>query len=205
MAINDGDIIKAVWEQVLNDGTIAQNVFHFIANLSEEVPSTTALTILAPAIDAMYQNVQAIVDANCVVNPMVLHKVAWNATEQAWETIEYIGQYLGSFAATGTGDAFPNQIAPTVTGDTNRPQSRGRKFLAGMVESVADGSDLTAAAISAISDWAADYIADVQVGQSGVFSPGVVRAAVNEFLAFTVANVNSIVGTQRRRKPGVGV
>ena len=204
MAVQNGDILQAVVEMVLSDGTIAQNVYTYEAQFATQQDNASVLTSVGAAVSAMYQRVDELISENATFNPLILSKMIYNAQEQAWEVVEKIGEILLTVTPTATDDEFPNQIAPTITANTGRPRSRGRKFIPGFTENTATGSDLDSYALSLLADFAADYVNQIIVGAGDNLIPGIIRTAVEEFWAFTIATVNSIVGTQRRRKPGVG-
>jgi hypothetical protein len=128
----------------------------------------------------------------------------WESGLGKWVTGTLVGSILPTFTHTSTTDPFPNQIAPVLVANTTRPGSFGRKFLMGCVEEMADGSELEAAAITAMGNALNHYIADENISTNNDLVVGVIRKGVNDFREFTDGQVNSIVGTQRRRKPGVG-
>jgi hypothetical protein len=204
MAVTDGEVIKAVAEFVLSDGTIGQNVFHFIANFLTDETNTAVRDACIDYIEDIYNSVSTYLSDGFTVNPSTVHRVAWNETEDEWETETLLGIATPSITHTNTDDEFPNQISPVLVANTTRPKSRGRKFLMGFVETAAVAGDLVGAAITALTTALNHYLADETVTGSNVLSPGVPRAGVNTFLEFADGAVNSVVGTMRTRKPGVG-
>jgi hypothetical protein len=204
MAVSNGDVLKAFIELVLSDGTIAQNVFYFIANFLDDEGDYDVKTAIKGYIEDIYSAISTYLSDDFTINPSSVSTIVYNATEGKWEVNRLVGNITPSFTHTNTDDPFPNQIAPVLTANTLRPKSRGRKFLMGCVETMADASELVTAAVTAMGNALAVYLADETVSGSNVLSPGVPRAGVNTFLEFSDGSVNSIVGTQRRRKPGVG-
>lgn len=204
MAVDDGNHLKAVHEMELADGTLAQNVFYFECDFDAQQTNYDTLVAIAGYIYDIYNAVAAFLDTNATLNYTEVDKIAWNATEGKWLTTGTLGQCDPAFTATGSGDTFPNQIAPVLRANTSRPKSFGRKFLMAFVESAATGTDLTSAALTALAIALAHYLADETVSGTSKLVPGVPRADENTFLPFTDGVVNSLVGTQRRRKPGVG-
>ena len=204
MGVVDGDVIKAAVEFVLYDGTIAQNVYYFIAKFATEQALTLVLNAVQQYAEDILAAVAAYIDSQVDTNPMEVSKIDWDPGTGKWITAESYGVRTPAFTPTGAGDRLPNQMAAVITANTPRPKSRGRKFLPGFVETAAIGGDLITAALTALTTALNHYIADETVADTDVLSPGVPRAGVNEFLEFTNGEVNSIMGTQRRRKPGVG-
>lgn len=204
MAVSDGQVLKAAVEMVLADGTIAQNVFHFICNFVTDQDASDILDAIEQYVEDIYQSIQGYLDNSLTMNPMLVDKIEWNATEQIWEVVGFLGSRTPSITVTSTDDPLPNQMAGVLVANTLRPKSRGRKFFPGLVETAATHGDLIAAALTAFTTALNHYLADETVTSGNVLSPGVPREAAGTFLEFTVGVVNSILGTQRRRKPGVG-
>jgi hypothetical protein len=204
MTISNGDVLMAFLELVLDDGTIAQNVFHWVAQFDEDQSDYDVKNAVETYIEDLYGAISTYLSDGFTINPSYLYKKVWDPTGAAWVIDELIYTFTPSFTHTNTDDPFPNQIAPVIVANTLRPKSRGRKFLMGFVETAADASDLVSGAVTALGTALNHYLADETVQGSNLLSPGVPREGVNTFLPFTDGAVNSVVGTQRRRKPGVG-
>ena len=204
MAIDDGDVLKAVAEYVLPDGTIAQNVFYFVAEFLASQTGTAVLGAVKQYLEDFYDAIKAYVKSSVTFNPFTLHKLQWNATESEWEVEEFIGSDDVEVTNTSLDDQFPNQVAATMTANTARPKSRGRKFAPPFVDTAAVAGDLIAGAVTALGVALNHYLSDETVFSGNLLSPGVPRVGFNTFLEFTNGVVNSVLGTQRRRKPGVG-
>lgn len=204
MAIPDGTYVEAVAELELPDGTIVQNVYNFVTDFLTDQSGSSVVAACIAYIEDIFTAVAAYLQDGFTINITPVHSVEWDAETAKWVTKALIGTDLPSFTHTNTDDPHPNQIAAVLVGNTSRPKSRGRKFLPGFVETASDGSDLVTAAVTAMGVALAHYIADETVSGDNVLSPGVLREGVETFLPFTDGVVNSVVGTQRRRKPGVG-
>ena len=204
MTVENGDILRAVAEFEYPDGTIAQNVYHYLAQLTAPWDDVLTMSEITKHLETMYTLLENDISQNLIVHPLTFYKLIWDSATGSWEIAENLGQMVLDVTFLGLDDPFPNQVAGVVTAATNRPKSRGRKFVPGLMDASADGSDLVSSAVAALTAFAVDYITDVVAGFDGQFVSGVVRTAVEEFLPFVMAQVNSVVGTQRRRKPGVG-
>lgn len=204
MAISNGDVLKAFLEIVLADGTIVQNVYHWIADFS----TTQGAIVVGDAAQLYIEDIMGALTTylldDFTINPSYLHKVAWDPVGSKWAIEELIGVFTPDFAHTANTDVFPNQVAPVIVANTARPKSRGRKFFSAFAENSALGSELIGAAITALGVSLNHYLADETVAGDNVLVPGVPRESADVFLPFTDGLVNSILGTQRRRKPGVG-
>lgn len=204
MPVNDGEYLKGVCEFELEDGTIAQNVFYFVANFVSEETNTSVVNAIESYVEDIYGAISTYLSDGFTINAGPIHKVTWDSDTSKWVISALLGNILPTITHTNTNDPFPNQIAPVLVGNTLRPKTRGRKFLMGTVEEMADGSHLEAAAITAMGNALNHYLADEVVSGSNQLSPGVLREGVESFKEFSDGSVNSVVGTQRRRKPGVG-
>lgn len=205
MTVSNGDVLKVFLELVLADGTIAQNVYHFRATFDDDHSDSEVSTAVEGYIEDIMGAVSTYLSDDFTINPSWLHKTVWDPVGTKWVTSTLVDIFTPSFTHTNTDDPFPNQIAPTMTANTYYPGHRGRKFLPGFVETSALASELVAAALTALGTALAHYLADETVSGTDYLLVGVPAASANEFQAFSDGVANSIVGTQRRRKPGVGV
>lgn len=204
MGVSNGEYLKAFVEFELADGTLAQNVFWFKAAFLADQVNSAVLAAIEQYVEDIYNGIATYLSSGFAVNLGYVNKMTWDTTLAKWVTGTLVGSILPTITHTNTDDTFPNQIAPVLVANTTRPGSFGRKFLMGCVESMADGSELVTAAVTAMGTALNHYIADETVTASNDLVVGVLREGVQAFLEFTDGQVNSIVGTQRRRKPGVG-
>lgn len=160
------------------------------------------------AVEAYCGGIYSPLEAHCkstiVEDPIEIDEVDWDPGEGIWKVVRELGQGTWNFNPTSTDDLMPNQMAAVLRGNTTRPTSFGRKFLMGLVETAATGGDLTSSVLTSLATTLANYLADETVSGTSVLSPGVPRKGVNTFLPFSDGVINSIMGTQRRRKPGIG-
>lgn len=204
MTVANGDVLKAVAQYVLDDGSIVQNVFHFIAEFLTTQSGAAVMGAIQGYLEDIYDDLLASISNTTVADPYTVHKVEWDAVDGQWETTELVGTDDSPTTFTGTGDWYPNQVSGVLTANTARPKSRGRKFLIPFLETGAIGNDIVSAVLTAMGLALNHYIADQAIDVDNRLSPGVPRTAANEFLPFSNGVVNSLLGTQRRRKPGVG-
>lgn len=104
--------------------------------------------------------------------------------------------------SNGASDPLPNQMAVVVIGVTPS-RRRGKKFIAALTESNQTGGIVSAGALAAFQTWGNAYILPMTVG-AGSAESGVCRPDGTDFIGFVAARVDTIMGTQRRRKQGVG-
>ena len=204
MPVDPGDIVRAVASFVLADGTIAQNILHFIASFGSQATDATVLTAIKQYIQDLYVAIDGHIDANVAVDLCWAHVVEFDEGEGDWITARLIGSTSPAITFTSSVDPQPNQISPVLVANTTRPKTRGRKFLLPFSDNSADGSEWTSTVLTDLTTSLNHLLADEAVSAGNWLSPGVPRAGVDDFREFTNGSVSSIVGTQRRRKPGVG-
>lgn len=205
MTVDTGEIVKGVAEFVLADGTIIQNVYHFAALFADSQDDATVVTGVNGYVQDIYDDIDQYVDSNVTVNPLIIHVVRWDVTEGKWETHRLLGSTIPSITFTGATDPLPHQCSPVLVANTERPKTRGRKFLPPFLDTSADGPDWVGAVVTALGAALVNYLAVETLSANNLLFPGVPRTEENVFLAFLNGLVNSVVGTQRRRKPGVGI
>lgn len=115
--------------------------------------------------------------------------------ETAWPT---------PLSGEGVSDSLPYQNAALVTFPTEAKRSLGKKFVAGLHEGISDGAGaLTSAMTAALVSFAADILAGHTSGDID-FEVGNYRSLVSQFIPYVSAIVETLISSQRRRKPGVG-
>lgn len=202
MTVVNGDVLRITVNFQLPDGTQYQNVYHMIAQFVASFGDETVVSEVQSWVEAVYATVITMVNSGTAEQVSSVDKVAWTGTE--WEVIANIGTFVPSFVPTGAGDITPNQISPFVVFKTERPRSVGRKFLFPVMETDQNQGVLAPAAIALLVSYATEVMTDITMAPLSTLIPGIPRTAVNAFFTFLLAVVTDIVGTQRRRRPGVG-
>lgn len=99
---------------------------------------------------------------------------------------------------------LPLQVAAVVTASTTVLRSRGRKFLTVVAEDQQGLGVITnATLLGDLAAWAALWITSIAT-ENGRFYPGILIKGGPAFAGFTEVAVRTLLGTMRRRKPGVG-
>lgn len=119
-------------------------------------------------------------------------------------------QYTTGLPLQGTqaSDALPSPNALVVTLRTQYAgrSYRGRQYIPGLAEGLSTGSIEDGATVSAIQTYYDDLVAGIGAGGSSTdYQWGVYSRKVPVFTPITSTLVRSTLGTQRRRRPGVGV
>jgi len=204
MTVSNGDVLKVFLELVLADGTIAQNVFHMKAYFADDQTDAAVSAAVEGYIEDIYTELSTYLADDFTINPSWLQKVAWDPVGAKWAVTSLVDIFTPSFVHTNTDDPFPNQMAAVMTGNTYEPRARGRKFVMGLVETAADAGNLVTAAVVDLVAAVAVYISQVAVSTGNNLAPGVPDADSDYFRIFTDGIANTILGTMRTRKPGVG-
>lgn len=103
-----------------------------------------------------------------------------------------------------SGDAHPNAVAAVLLGKATGARHVGRKFFSGVAESMTTANALTAGAALYMADALLYYVSPLVTIVGSVLQPGVVDKNMT-FHPFVGGLVSSLLGSMRRRKPGLGI
>jgi hypothetical protein len=109
-----------------------------------------------------------------------------------------------AFFGQGQGDQLANAVAAVFIGKVTALHAHGRKFWSGLNETAVSGNSLVAGAVSAFAAGCALYIAPLTTTLGSNVQPGIIAKDGN-FHSFTSGFVSSLLGSMRRRKPGLGI
>lgn len=202
MTLVSGDYVRVSVNFELGDGTLYQNIYTYTRDGEDVVSDEDTVDFIETRVEDMYNTIIAQVKDDTVEQLSFVDQIEWDGTK--WEVVENIGVFTPAFNPNATGDALPYQSAPFLIFKTARPKTVGKKFLFPFDEAQQADSILVAGAVTAMTNFGAYAIAAISLGGSSTLIPGVVRTGSNHWLSFTVAVINDIIGTQRRRRPGVG-
>lgn len=202
MSISNGDIVRTTANFTLPDGTLYQNVFHHQRTGVGIISDAAHVTAIEAWLENMYNEIITYVKSTTTEALCSVDRVAFSI--DAWEVVENIGVFTPDFNPAGGTNQLPNQVSPYVIFKTERPKSVGRKFLFPFIEEATNASILEEAAIEDIVAWADDAVNSITLQALDYLVPGIPRTGVDSWLPFTLAVVTNIVGSQRRRRPGVG-
>lgn len=203
MSATNGEILKLTSEFTMVSGDICQNIYHFRVNTIGSVADASIITELTDWINAVLATIDDYVHQNVSANLHSVDKVAWDGSK--WAVTANIGTFTPSFTPTvSTSDALPYTVSPFIVLNTSRPKTKGRKFMWGTCEEDTTGSTMISAFVTAMVNCAAAMLLDAVIDVDTFFVPGVPRTATSDFFTFTTAVVTNILGSQRRRRPGVG-
>lgn len=112
--------------------------------------------------------------------------------------------YTVTWTMTGSGDILPNIVAIVLLGKAAGLRHVGRKFFSGVTEGATLANSLTTAALAMAASALAAYLTPVTGVGGGTLTPGVLDKG-GFFHAFVGGQVSSLLGSMRRRKPGLGI
>ena len=204
MAVYDGDVVKVAAEFNVPDGAIGQNVFYWRANLAADGTDAALLTAVEAFLEDFYTDILGLLVDDVSFRQSTVSKMVFTGTPGQWETAAIYGYVTPDVTPTNTDDPAPNVVAASLVAYTGRPKTRGRKQIGGVAETAFTDNDMSATAISYMAAAAVDYLSDYVVAAAGEIIPCVIRAAAGETKDLLSCVVNSIAGTMRTRKPGVG-
>lgn len=204
MTVSDGTVIRTVANLLFPDNSIAQMVFWFLSDFTTDQQDNDVANQVEEYVENILAQIAGIISSGLVCDLSEVNEMVWNAVDNVWETYRLIGIYTPGTTFTGSGDALPRQTAATMTGNTGRPKTRGRKFFPGWVESSNVDGVVQSAQLTALAGALAQYLADETISAGNDLLVGVGSEVTGQFHEFTDGSANSIFGTQRRRKQGVG-
>lgn len=105
---------------------------------------------------------------------------------------------------TNVGQALANAVAGVLIAKAPGARHFGRKFISPLTEAVATGNLMDGVLMTAMASALLAYITPLTTVLGSTLTPGVVDKT-GAFHAFVGGTVSSILGSIRRRKPGVGI
>lgn len=204
MSVLDGDILRVSVNFELGDGTQYQNIYHMVRDGTDAHSDATHVSAIETKVEAMYATIIAQVRNDVVEQLSFVDRVEFNEITDQWEVVENIGTFTPGFDPANTGEGLPYQSAPYIIFKTQRPKSVGKKFLFPFGEDQQDETILIGAAVTAMVAFGVSVLNPLVVGGDATLTMGITRTGIGIFLNFLVAVVNDVIGSQKRRRPGVG-
>lgn len=202
MAISDGDYLRVAANFELGDGTQYQNIYYYTRDGTDPYSDAAHIAAIKADLDAAYQDIEGWIRDDVTEQLSFVDKLAWDGVK--WAVTENVGTFTVAFTPGVVSQGLPWQVSPYVTFKTLRPKTVGKKFLFPFGESAQADSLLLSGTLADVVDYAAQVMATINLGGDATLTPGVVRTGVNQWLSFLVAVASDLLGTQRRRKRGVG-
>ena len=200
MPITAGDVIRIAMHLTTPEQVDAYNIIGLKCTAGDATDAQL-LAALTAWMSTAYVFLQAHIHDQVDLAEGRVAKMTWSGTE--WITSAIIGTILPNFTATNQDDMLPHAVSPYVTFDTLAPTRKGKVKLVGFAEDQQADSILTGAASTQIALFANALRTAVVAGAATLSyailgDDGVARET-------TAATVRGVVGSQRQRKPGVGI
>lgn len=180
------------------------NVWHLQASVPWVGTPTTAAIMAAVQewLNVMYSAITNELATALEPYDFRVDKVDLIAGEETVTEVIGVATFYLDTPPGGTGDSLPPQDAAIINFRTLIPRVFGRKYLGPIVESRAADGFLLSTALTNLGTMIANCLAGAAVPSVGTLVAGVLtsKAAGDYFAEFTEGLVNSIFGTQRRRR-----
>ena len=199
MALNDVLRVTATFTGVQTQ--VYQWVWHYLLLTSASI----GYTALADAIEVMLTAAWADIsdDIDNGVSGSTLAVAKWNSSAMQFDTRKT--NDISALAGASVAEGFPSNVAPYVTFFTALARSRGKKFIFGPSEAIANNGLIIAAFLADLATFAAEFDNDI-VGGSNTIGPGNFNPTTELFTLWgqTDVGVGLFTGSQYRRLPGRG-
>lgn len=203
MTVTDGDILKAVVTIDLPLDVKAQNVFYYKAEFGVDYSNSQVLSAIVTAVEDFYDQVEGSIVTAVALSDVIVSKWVWDAVD-GWITGAAVGQSALTDIFASAGEMLPHAVAAIISGATADPKVNSRKSIAGFDEAAQEDSEVSAGSLVELALAATSWITNQIISGSDQLAPGVPGAG-GVWQDLLSASVSSILGSQRRRKPGVGI
>lgn len=199
MAVGDRFRVTATF--LMPESTIAQWVWHYIQEQSGDPDEQILLDAIETVLTAAWTEIAG--DVAPVVQGDTLELAKFDAVTNKFNTT--LTNDISALVGTAVDEMLPHQEAAVVKFFTPIAKSLGKKFIFGLTEAQQEDSILIASAIAALILFADEF--RVRVTPQGIqFAPGNFDPVLDTFRKWTnTVSVNAILGTQDRRRPGIGI
>ncbi len=201
MTVTTGDIVRATVNLILPGPNIAQNVYHYLAGAGVAESETNVINTLSFLINSTYVNIDSL-----LANTITPGEIAFAVSNDNGATYSDIGTgAFTTFAPSSVNDMLPHGAAAVCRFAGVGTGRQGRKFISGITEAHQDESTLTAGAVTGLVFFALAVTSNATVA-GGQLLAGWQRSNPLGFIQYSGSVfVNTVMGYQRRRKPGVGI
>lgn len=203
MTVENGEVVQAVVDFVADDGTHFQNKFTWECEFASGQTEANVLGEMLDSLGILYDQLAAEIPVE-LDDPDVFADVIEWVTDH-WEVVRNIGEGVAGTSFSQAGDILPFQTSGVLVGRTERPRSRGRKFLPPFGEDRQASSVFISATLTALANALTQYLVTREISSGNDLIPGVASVVTGTFLPFVGGLVSDYVRTQRRRTPTLGI
>lgn len=203
MTVAANDILRVVASLLWTDGNVNQNVFNCkVTGGGGPWDDLDVADDMEDWLDNMYANLTAQCSDELDGNEVLVYK--YDAVGDDWDEVS---SQAWVWNPTNVTDQMPRGVAALVRLWTEDPDVQGKKYLPGVTEGMATDGLITAATLTTMLAFAADwYLPFVGATTGATFTPGIWSVAGTVFkAAVDHLAANAIPAYQRRRKRNVGI
>ena len=203
MTVAPNEVVKAVVTHNLLDNVISQSVWYWLLDAAAPVAYSAIMAAIKTEIETIYGLMDSYINSNTALGDVVVNKWEWNATD-GWHTGALVGVNALSDSFAANVNSMPHAVAAVATAFTANPLVRSRKSIGGLTEDFSNDSDVVAGGITAMTNLLGEWLSARTISGSDVLQP-VVPDATGTVRYLLYGLVSGLVGSQRQRKPGVGI
>ncbi|MCK5566180.1 MAG: hypothetical protein KAJ07_13130 [Planctomycetes bacterium] len=197
--LNDVIRLTATFKKDATD--LAQWVWHAKHTSGADVSNAQLILDIIATLGIAWLNIDQAIDTGFAGT--ILELALWDAVEQRFDTVATsdISALVGT---SGETQMLPHANTGVVTFFTNLARSRGKKQIFGLMEGAQQASVLIGSVVTQLALFAADFDDAVTSGAATV-KPGNFNRLTGIFREWNgTVQANVLMGSQDRRKPGVG-
>lgn len=200
MAVSANDVFRVAVRWSLPDLVTAYNILGLLCTAGSATDAELLTAIDAWLVTA-YAYLQTNISTLADIEEARVSRMAYAAGE--WSVSEILGTEYPIFTSTDSAQMLPHAVSLVTTFPTAVPTRKGKVFLPGFTEDATNKSDVNLGLLPVIGNFATALTTVLLPGTATVWyailgDDGVARLP-------TAYRVNTLSGTQRRRKPGVGI
>lgn len=187
-------VMRAVVKGTLHNEVQVRNMF-----ICDVVPSggDTTEVLWTAYLDSIYDEVLQILSTGLTFQTYELQAPLGSS----WETTQEVTYAKAGFSQ---GEVLPNAVALVLLAKASGIRHVGRKFFSGITEVTGVYNTITAGAMVTAAAALLAYITPFTGLGGGTITPGI-RTAAGGFHPFVGGYVSTLLGSMRRRKPGLGI
>jgi len=199
MALND--IVRVTAQFSDEDSNVFQWVWHYLQIAGGVVDWEDVLDAILVLLATAWDDIDQMVSSS--IGGDTLELALWDGTNQQFDTVANV--VATSLVGSAADERANYQDAPVVKFFTEVGRSIGKKFLFGVTDASITSQVVTAAQVTNMAFFASDLNDNVTDG-GATFSPGNFNVPTETFREWTgVVEANALVGTQDRRRVGIGI
>ncbi len=196
------DVYKATATFTMPESTVALWVWHYIQETGSDITIQDLADAVRSNVGQAMNEIEDYVLSTVVGDTLEIAK--WDTTLKQFDTVA-TSDLSGADGANTTDEMLPHQDAGVVKFFTEAARSIGKKFIFGLVETAQNESIWLGAVVTAMAAFAAVFNDPIIAGGEA-FLPGNFNLPLELFREWTsTVEANAITGSQRRRRPGIGI